>query len=147
MSGDCGHGWSYHEQGPSGPCSACEREGARTKVLHARIAALEAQNAALAGALQDFVDEFPLVDSDGQEPYCDMQGCIGGKGRDHKHWCPVPKGRAALTADAQHLAQLDAARREVCADMERIAWHNLTAAEAQRIARAALAALAKLEGR
>lgn len=143
MSGDCGHGWSYHEQGPSGPCSACEREGARTKVLHARIAALEAQNAALAGALQDFVDEFPLVDSDGQEPYCDMQGCIGGKGRDHKHWCPVPKGRAALTADAQHLAQLDAARREVC----RVAFAFCAGkAQLQQLV-AALDALAKLEGR
>lgn len=24
MSGDCGHGWGYHNDGPSGPCSKCE---------------------------------------------------------------------------------------------------------------------------
>lgn len=24
MSGDCGHGWGYHFDGPSGPCYACE---------------------------------------------------------------------------------------------------------------------------
>ena len=108
----------------------------------ARIAALEAQMAALAGALQDFVDEFPLVDSDGQEPYCDMQGCIGGRGRDHKHWCPVPRGRAVLTADATHLAQLDAARREVC---EQVESHCDCYTHAD--VRAAIDALAKLEGR
>jgi hypothetical protein len=26
VSGDCGHGWGYHEQGASGPCSKCEDE-------------------------------------------------------------------------------------------------------------------------
>lgn len=26
MSGDCGHGWGYHHDGPSGPCYACERD-------------------------------------------------------------------------------------------------------------------------
>lgn len=23
MSGDCGHGWGYHNDGPSGPCYKC----------------------------------------------------------------------------------------------------------------------------
>lgn len=26
MSGDCGHGWGYHYDGPSGPCYKCEEE-------------------------------------------------------------------------------------------------------------------------
>ena len=29
MSGDCGHGWGYHKQGASGPCSKCEEAEAR----------------------------------------------------------------------------------------------------------------------
>lgn len=31
MDGDCGHGWGYHDEGASGPCSACEREEAKMK--------------------------------------------------------------------------------------------------------------------
>lgn len=26
MSGDCGHGWGYHLNGPSGPCAKCEEQ-------------------------------------------------------------------------------------------------------------------------
>jgi hypothetical protein len=26
MSGDCGHGWGYHRDGPGGPCYKCEEE-------------------------------------------------------------------------------------------------------------------------
>ena len=26
MSGDCGHGWGYHLNGPGSPCSKCQQE-------------------------------------------------------------------------------------------------------------------------
>ena len=26
MSGDCGHGWGYHFEGPGGPCFQCMKE-------------------------------------------------------------------------------------------------------------------------
>lgn len=43
MTGDCGHGWLYHN-GPSSPCSACERE-ARAEAL-----AMAARRVAVAAA-------------------------------------------------------------------------------------------------
>lgn len=33
MSGDCGHGWGYHKQGPSGPCSKCEEEARKWRAI------------------------------------------------------------------------------------------------------------------
>lgn len=33
MSGDCGHGWGYHENGPDSPCSKCESEKRLDKFL------------------------------------------------------------------------------------------------------------------
>ena len=38
MSGDCGHGWGYHYDGPSGPCYKCKE-----KQTEERIANLEHQ--------------------------------------------------------------------------------------------------------
>ena len=38
MSGDCGHGWGYHYDGPSGPCYKCKE-----KETEERIADLERQ--------------------------------------------------------------------------------------------------------
>lgn len=31
MSGDCGHGWGYHSNGPSGPCDKCEEEAKKAR--------------------------------------------------------------------------------------------------------------------
>lgn len=36
MSGDCGHGWGYHKDGPSGPCSKCEQEAKVTYALKSK---------------------------------------------------------------------------------------------------------------
>lgn len=40
MSGDCGHGWGHHYDGPSGPCYACLLNEAR-KLVVARQYALD----------------------------------------------------------------------------------------------------------
>ena len=46
MSGDCGHGWGYHFDGPSGPCYRCirndnDRLSAEVERLTARLAEAE----------------------------------------------------------------------------------------------------------
>lgn len=107
--------------------------------MRARIAALEAQNAALAQALHL---QLHSRRADG-DCYCEMR-TFGQKGSKHDDGCLA--ARAALTADATHLAQLDAARREVCAAAE--AWRTAQSHEEdERTVRlcAALDVLAKLE--
>ena len=98
----------------------------RLAAAEARIAALEAQVAVLAAALSD-------VESD------ECRACNA-----------YLLARNSLTADAQHLAQLDAARREVCAAAEFVEstyTGTPTGNDARERLRAALDALAKLEGR
>jgi len=43
VSGDCGHGWAYHEGGPGSPCTKCEDERLRSpgKKLKADLAAAQ----------------------------------------------------------------------------------------------------------
>lgn len=36
MSGDCGHGWMYHSNGPSSPCDLCELEY-KKKVIYTQL--------------------------------------------------------------------------------------------------------------
>lgn len=76
-----------------------ESERLTGQVSGPRIAALEAQTAVLAGALSMVRDN--LADSDALD-YREVYNARS-------------IAKKALTADVQHLAQLDAARREVCA--------------------------------
>lgn len=112
-------------------------------------AALEAQVAALAGALREYI----AVRSDHELSdhlfYC--QSC-GWQGNDKSllHHADDCAAMALLTADATHLAALDAARREVCAAerfVESTYSGTPTGNEARKRLGAALDALAKLEGK
>lgn len=97
--------------------------------LQARIAALEAQVAALAGALDHAHDAMV------QCPECSPAEAY--------------RAEAALTADATHLAALDAARREVCAKADKLSeWNPFAPGEVEQwdSLLEALDALAKLEG-
>lgn len=60
MSGDCGHGWLYHHDGPSGPCYACERD--ETGKLRAELAALRAERDALRADAERFAWYFGSED-------------------------------------------------------------------------------------
>ena len=136
-------------------CMACADQAersARTSFIdlagaRARIAALESQVAALAGASWELCREFRET----------LDHRIN---HDHYEQWVIDKSVAiltaaedSLTADAQHLAQLDAARREVCAAAERIyaairaAVPGVMPLDPLVDLRAALDALAKLEGR
>ena len=50
MSGDCGHGWGYHNDGPSGPCSKCETERLSRELAEAQALLLKAGEAFDEGA-------------------------------------------------------------------------------------------------
>ena len=109
---------------------------------HDRIAALEAQVAALAG----FVSRLNALRGDLYEH--------GGTWEHWLHQWPqfADELQALATADATHLARLDAARREVCAAAEqlyaaiRAAGPGTIPLEPLMDLRAAVDALAKLEG-
>jgi len=57
MSGDCGHGWGYHYNGPDGPCFKCEQ--ARE---HERLSRELAQARELLEAAQSCVQQLQIGD-------------------------------------------------------------------------------------
>lgn len=154
--GLCPHGVPWDDDVEDGVprCAVCVSPDAlaTASVMRARIAALEAQVAALAGALRPFAQ---FIDQWEQKPLAGMADEFyaihtGTEWEASLRRSDCLTARAALTADATHLAQLDAARREVCkiaAFLDSTYAGTPTGEDVRTRIRTALDALAKLEGR